>query len=241
MITFEQAQQIALNAVKDAPNLLNDELVVANIGQENKDYYSLLIGDKRWIVDNDSSYKFDDDTFYLVNKATGKFTEVSYWWLQSNNIVLTDIVETTKGLRVDADWKQNVGVPSVLEIQRAKSRLEILPNPPIPNIDDPEKYVESPWEIVATPTVDPNLWDNAVLELVNFEDLFATDPFLSRKKIRKHIDVIGQAVTPFRSHALIAVVGDRYTIIDGHHRLMSQWLIGQQKAPAWVIRLKEEN
>jgi len=146
---------------------------------------------------------------------------------------LTD--DTTKALRGKPLWKQNNGVPSQLEIERALSRLEILPNPPIPDIDNPEKYVESPWQVVATPTIDPNLWDDAVLDLVDFNELYATDKFLSRKKIRKHIDVLGQAVTPFRSHALIAVVGDRYTIIDGHHRLMSQWLIGQQKAPAWVI------
>jgi hypothetical protein len=151
------------------------------------------------------------------------------------------MTDTTKGLRVDPDWKQTVGVPSALEIERALSRLEILPNPNIPTIDNPEKYVESPWQVVAVPTIDPNLWDNAVLELVSFDDLYATDRFLSRKKIRKHIEVLGQALTPFRSHPLIALVGDRYTIIDGHHRIMSQWLIGQQKTPVWVIRLKEEN
>lgn len=149
--------------------------------------------------------------------------------------------ETTKALRQNPTWQPNDGVPSALEIARALSRLEILPNPPIPNIDNPEKYVESPWQVVATPTIDPNLWDDAELELVDFNNLYATDKFLSRKKIRKHVEVLGQAVTQFRSHALVAVVGDRYTIIDGHHRLMSQWLLGQQKAPVWVIRLKEEN
>jgi len=148
---------------------------------------------------------------------------------------------TTKGLNVTPEWKQTAGVPSQLEIARALSRLEILPNPAIPDIDEPEKYVASPWQVVATPTVNPNLWDDAEIELVDFNDLYATDKFLSRKNLRKHIEVLGQALTPFRSYALVAVVGERYTIIDGHHRLMSQWLLGQQKAPVWVIRLKEKN
>jgi hypothetical protein len=147
-----------------------------------------------------------------------------------------------KALRSELKQKlQTQGVPSKLEVDRALSRLEILPNPNIADIDNPEKYVESPWQIVAVPTIDPNLWDNAVLDVLDLEILYGTDPYLSRKKVRKHIEAMGQALMPFRSYALVAVVGNRYTIIDGHHRLMAQWLLGQQQAPAWIIKLKEEN
>jgi SPP1 gp7 family putative phage head morphogenesis protein len=178
------------------------------------------------------------DTHPDLVAETTEFKTVN---IVDNNRNENFMTETTKGLSVTPDWKQNNGVPSTLEIARALSRLEILPNPAIPDIDEPEKYVATPWQVVATPTVNPNLWDNAEIELVDFNDLYATDKFLSRKNLRKHIEVLGQATTPFRSYALVAVVGERYTIIDGHHRLMSQWLLGQQKAPVWVIRLKEEN
>jgi hypothetical protein len=127
------------------------------------------------------------------------------------------------------------GVPGPLEVARALSRLAILPNPNHPDLADQDKYVESPWAVVPLPTVDPNAWDDAVTVVVDLEDLYGTDAFLKRKNIRKHIETMGQAVTPFRSYALIAEVAGKLIIVDGHHRLMASWLLGQDSAAVYKI------
>jgi hypothetical protein len=129
------------------------------------------------------------------------------------------------------------GVPGPLEVERALSRLEILPNPAHPELTKPEKYVESPWAVVDVPTVDPNIWDKAEVELVNIADLKATDPWMKRKNIREHIKNMGQAVTPYRSYALVVVSGGDNIIIDGHHRLFAKWLLGQDTAPVWKVEI----
>jgi SPP1 gp7 family putative phage head morphogenesis protein len=129
------------------------------------------------------------------------------------------------------------GVPGPWEVARAMSRLEVLPNPAHPELDDPLKYVESPWQVVPVPTVDPNLWDDATVEVHDLDELVATDEWLKRKKIAKHIEAMGQAITPFRSLPLIAIVNGQSIIIDGHHRLMAVWLLGQQSSAAYTIRI----
>ena len=128
-------------------------------------------------------------------------------------------------------------VPSKLEVERAKSRLKILPNPPQASEDvDVEKVVESPWKVTPTITVDPNIWDTAELALVRMEDLTATDEYLRRKKVKKHIDVMGSAITPFRNFALVVERNGEQIIIDGHHRLMAMWLLGMNEAPVWLAK-----
>lgn len=129
------------------------------------------------------------------------------------------------------------GVPGPIEVEQALSRLEILPNPAHPELGKPEKYVESPWQVVDVPTVDPNIWDKAEVELINIADLKATDPWMKRKNIRKHIENMGQAVTPYRSYALVIVKDGISIIIDGHHRLFAKWLLGQDTAPVWKVEL----
>jgi len=146
-----------------------------------------------------------------------------------------DDVETDDSIELSATIEK--GVPGPLEVERALSRLEILPNPAHPEIDDPEKYVESPWQVVPVPTVDPNKWDDATVQVFDLDELVGTDQWLRRKKVRKHIENMGQAITPFRSLPLIAVVKGESIIIDGHHRLMALWLLGQQSASAYTIKI----
>ncbi|OXE36183.1 MAG: hypothetical protein CGW95_09245 [Phenylobacterium zucineum] len=132
------------------------------------------------------------------------------------------------------------GVPGPVEVERALSRLIVLPNPAHPELasmGDEDKYVESPWRTVEVPTVDPNVWDNADLALVKMADLVGTDPYLRRKNVKKHIKNMGQAVTPYRSNALIVVKDGANIIIDGHHRLMARWLLGQDTAPVWKVEI----
>jgi hypothetical protein len=113
----------------------------------------------------------------------------------------------------------------------------VLPNPNHPDLDNPEKFVESPWITVPVPTINPNAWDNAELVLVELEDLYGTDLWLKRKNIAKHIDRLGQAVLEYKSYALVAEVEGRKIIIDGHHRLMATWLLGLETAPVFLIKI----
>jgi hypothetical protein len=148
----------------------------------------------------------------------------------------SDIIDTMDdGIELAVTPDQVKGVPGPLEVARALSRLAILPNPNHPELEDEDKYVESPWVTVTPPTIDPNLWDDALTVVVDLEDLYGTDVWLKRKNIRKHIEAMGQAVTPFRSYALIAEVDGKLIIIDGHHRLMATWLLGQDTAAVYKI------
>jgi hypothetical protein len=145
---------------------------------------------------------------------------------------------TEKAIRSDIKLEPSKGVPGPLEVERALSRLAILPNPNVITIDEPEKFVESPWETVPVFTFDPNLYDEANLTVVNLNELFGTDPYLSRKKVKQHIESLGQALTPYRHYALVVVKNGQKTILDGHHRLMAQWLLGQPTAPVWLVEEK---
>jgi hypothetical protein len=104
-------------------------------------------------------------------------------------------------------------------------------------MSNPEDFVESPWTTTAPPLIDPNVWDNATVDVTDLADLTGTDPYLSRKNVRKHIEAMGQAITPYRSYAMVAEVESKLIIIDGHHRLMALWLLGQETAPVWKVTL----
>jgi len=145
---------------------------------------------------------------------------------------------STKAIRPELKLEPSQGVPGPLEVARALSRLAILPNPADITVEEPEKYVESPWETIPVMTFDPNLYDGANLTVVELDELVGTDPYLSRKKVKKHIEVLGQALTPYRHYALVVVKNGQKTILDGHHRLMAQWLLGQPTAPVWLVEEK---
>jgi hypothetical protein len=233
MINFEKAKTIALTEFSKTWLGFGSTPAVSNEGRENEKFYSLALGDARWITDNDSAFRSDDDTLYLVNKITGEFVEMSIFAAEKEKLVFKEI-EVVK--QISADVVK--GVPGSLEVERALSRLTILPNPNHLELKEPEKFVESPWPVIPSPRINPNAWDDAMIEVVDMDDLFGTDSFLRRKNVKEHIEAMGQATTPFRSFALIAVVAGRSVIIDGHHRLMALWLLGQNSAPAYVIEVE---
>jgi hypothetical protein len=119
----------------------------------------------------------------------------------------------------------------------AKARLAALANVHNPAIEDQGKYVRSPWKTVAAPTVDTNAWANATLEIVELKTLLGTDPYLSRKNIKDNIKTVSKSTTPDRDYALVAVVDGSNIIVDGHHRLLAQWLLGKDTAPVWKVEL----
>jgi hypothetical protein len=59
---------------------------------------------------------------------------------------------------------------------------------------------------------------------------------MSRKNVKKHIKAMGQAITQYRSYALVVQRGDQQIIIDGHHRLFAHWLLGNETAPVWLAK-----
>jgi hypothetical protein len=132
---------------------------------------------------------------------------------------------------------KKAGVPGPAEVARAHSRLAILPNPNDPTLSSGDKYVQSPWPVVPAVAVNPNTWEDAELAVVNLNDLSGTDPFLKRKNVGKHIDAMAQALSDYRSYALVVEVDGSMIIIDGHHRLMAAWLLGQETAPVWKVEL----
>lgn len=129
-----------------------------------------------------------------------------------------------------------VGVPDSLDVERALARLAILPNAADHALKDPSKFVQSAWTIEPVPAIDPNVWDRAILETVEIAELFSTDQYLKRKNVAKHIKIMGQAKAAFRSYAMVCEIDGKALIIDGHHRLMSLWLLGLDKAPVWLVK-----
>lgn len=148
-------------------------------------------------------------------------------------------VSSEKAIRPELKLEPSQGVPGPLEVARALSRLTILPNPNDITIDEPERFVQSPWETIPVITFDPNLYDGANLTVLELDELVGTDSFLSRKKVKKHIEAMGQALTPYRHYALVVVKNGQKVILDGHHRLMAQWLLGQPTAPVWLVEEKK--
>lgn len=137
---------------------------------------------------------------------------------------------------LNVDFEKS-GVPTPMDVSRALARLAILPNPPVSaDNPEPEQTVESPWRVMPVPTIAPDTWDRAELAIVDLAALLGTDKWLWRDNLRKHIKALGQAITPNRSLALILDTGRDRLIIDGHHRLMAWWLLGQDKAPVWIAR-----
>ena len=120
---------------------------------------------------------------------------------------------------------------------RAHSRLAIIPTPTQPDLTKADKLVESPWPVTEAPKVNPNLWDAAVNETVTLNELTGTERHLKRDKITEHIEAISKSATPFKSFALVAEQDGSMIIIDGHHRLMAAWLLGQETAPVWKVEL----
>ena len=135
------------------------------------------------------------------------------------------------------------GVPSKAEVKDALSRLKVLPNdagghPVSDSPEDLEDSVASPWPVVETQDgdypVSPDVWEKAELTLVNIKDLFGTDTGLKRSNVADHIEAMGQALTPYRSYALVYDDGEKMIIVDGHHRLFAMWLLGMDQAPVWL-------
>jgi hypothetical protein len=132
---------------------------------------------------------------------------------------------------------QKAGVPSISEALLALSKLNTMPNPAGDAVEtdvDTDDFVESPWDVVAVPTLDPSVWSKAVLTLVNPADLAGTDTVLERKKVEGRINNMGQSAKPYRSYAQVYNDGEKLIIIDGHHRLCAMWLLGMEQVPVWV-------
>jgi len=211
------------------------------------------MGVNRWFVlkSNDGNvlevYRTEWDRNTMTEQVVWSRQEQS--WIRTKNVsdalITGDMnidevdVEDVKPLIPENSLVKTVskaGVPSVLEVERALSRLEILPNPTDPAIKNSHKYVQSPWAVRPVPTIDPLSWDGAVLETIKITELFGTDPYLKKKKVQEHILKMGQALSPFRTYPLVYEINNEPLIVDGHHRLMALELLGLDKAPVWIVK-----
>lgn len=98
-----------------------------------------------------------------------------------------------------------------------------------------------PWPELPKPVVDEVAWQRSVIESVRVDDLFASQPYLSRDNVRKFIENPGQVSDGKR--ALPNVVLSHFDgksvkiIVDGHHRLAALWLLGADHANTWFLEV----
>ena len=72
MVTFDQAREIARDALKDEFDL-EHPMYIAEWGAENDEWWEVPVGLKEWLVDFNRDFLIIDSTTYLVNKNTGEF------------------------------------------------------------------------------------------------------------------------------------------------------------------------
>lgn len=77
MITFAEARAIveSVEGIDWSPE--RGTFHVADYGWENQTYWSLAVGAREWLVDNDQDFATDDDRLFFVNKETGELTTPS--------------------------------------------------------------------------------------------------------------------------------------------------------------------
>jgi hypothetical protein len=138
--------------------------------------------------------------------------------------------------RLEAQYRSPEANKSADLNDLALSRLALLPEPTDVTLDGPERYAQSAWQTTDKFTYDPDLYTEPVLAEVNLDELLGTDPNLSRKKIEAHIT--GKALTTNGHYALVVVKNGDKVILDGHHRLMAQWLLGNPAAQVWLVEEK---
>ncbi len=72
-VSFEMARQIVRQKIFAA----NKDLIVAQWGWENQEWWSLMVGFHEYVVGFDASYAIDSDVVYLVHKSSGEYREVN--------------------------------------------------------------------------------------------------------------------------------------------------------------------
>jgi len=69
MTTFEEAKELVKPMIKD------HTFMVAEWGYENDDYWQVVVGQRKYLVEFDPDYICVDDSMYVVKKTTGEFEE----------------------------------------------------------------------------------------------------------------------------------------------------------------------
>jgi hypothetical protein len=152
------------------------------------------------------------------------------------DMLITLMVQGDEQAENEYERKYGSNNKSVVPSDRALLRLALLPAPTDVTLDGPERYAQSAWQTTDKFTYDPDLYTEPVLAEVNLDELLGTDPNLSRKKIEAHIT--GKALTTNGHYALVVVKNGDKVILDGHHRLMAQWLLGNPAAQVWLVEEK---
>jgi len=140
--------------------------------------------------------------------------------------------------QAEAEYKRQYGSKnkSAGADSRALSRLDLLPSPTGSNLDQPERFVQSPWQTSDAMPYESDRFKAPTLTVVNLDELLGTDPNLSRKTVERHITT--KALNTNGHYALVVVKNGDKIIVDGHHRLMAQWLLGHPTAQVWLVEEK---
>ncbi len=76
---------------------------------------------------------------------------------------------------------------------------------------------------------------------VVLKDLMASTKRLNRAKLLWHVQHPGQAMrtNPFTTEPIVGAINDgAFVVIDGHHRLAAQMLLGATQYPVWSVPVK---
>lgn len=120
--------------------------------------------------------------------------------------------------------------PDSPALTRALARLSIMPGPDDATPEYGDQFIASPWQTVKTTIGDVT---PARLETVTLTSLAGTLPNLTRDRISKYLS---EEITTDRQYALVVAKDGVNVIVDGHHRLMAQWLLGQATAQVWIVQ-----
>lgn len=110
-----------------------------------------------------------------------------------------------------------------------------------PDGDDDSK-IAAFWDMADDmPDISQIDFGDAGQVVVVLKDLLASTKRLNRQKLIWHVQHPGQAMraNPFTTEPIVGAIDDgQFVIIDGHHRLAAQMLLGATKYPVWSVPVK---
>lgn len=78
--------------------------------------------------------------------------------------------------------------------------------------------------------------DDATTETVPLDQLIALEPDVKRKRVRQCIERDGPGKAHMQQKPWLVCCKGKYYCLDGHHRLVARWLLGQDNVRAHVVQ-----
>jgi hypothetical protein len=125
--------------------------------------------------------------------------------------------------------------PSPKDIKKAVAKAQTLP----PAGDDEHVQAMFPIYGKALPTIQDGDWKKSVQKTVKFKKLQATNAQLNRQNLIWHLQNPGKSRMQKPHNTAPQVIktnGGDYAIVDGHHRLSAEKMLGLKKESVWVLK-----